>query len=195
MHIKHTWQEDVMPKESIQDCIFWHTFTFTCHDTLVYSGHGKSERKPAEGTGNTGPAPALLGTNAKGWMNSTVSESFLSRISWISHFHQAGGTALCYYPFSNWTYFSVLYVSPHPSYKLYYNYTKNKPKSFLAGLYPIHGIYWKAIKLACLQPSQRSCQEDSGFNNMYIYILICTLTKKLLFQLEKKLDFITEWIL
>lgn len=193
MHIKHTWQEDVMPKEFSQDCIFWHTFTFTCHDTLVCSGHGKSERKPAEGTGNTRPAPAPLGTNNKKaeWIQQ-YQNHFLPR---ISHFHQAGGITLCNYPFSKWTYFSVLYVSPHPSYKLYYNYTKNKPKSFLAELYPIHGIYWKAIKLACLQPSQRSCQEDSGFNNMYIYILICTLTKKLLFQLEKKLDFITEWIL
>lgn len=79
MHIKHTRQEDAMPKEFIQDCIFWHTFTFTCHDTSVYPGCGKSERKPAEGTGNTGPTPSPLGTNAKGWMNSTVSEPFLSK--------------------------------------------------------------------------------------------------------------------
>lgn len=45
-HIKHTRQEDAMPKKdnnSFQDCIFWHTFTFTCHDTLVYpiSGNWK----------------------------------------------------------------------------------------------------------------------------------------------------------
>lgn len=181
-----------MPKEFIQDCICWHTFTFTCHDTSVYPSHRKSERKSAEGTGNRGPAPAPLGTNAKGWMNSTVTETFLSKDfpfppSWRNNPMQL--------PIFNWTYFSVPYVSPHPSYKLYYNCTKNKPKSFLAELYPTHGIYWKAIKMGCLQRSQRSCQEDSGFNNMYIYILICTLTKKLLFQLEKKLDFITEWIL
>lgn len=77
MHIKHTWQEDVMPKEFIQDCIFWHIFTFTCHDTLVYPGHGKSERKPAEGTSNTGPALGPLGTNAKG-LNEFNSNRFIS---------------------------------------------------------------------------------------------------------------------
>lgn len=61
-------------KNSFKNCIFWHTFTFTCHDTLVYPSRGKSEGKPAEGTGNTGPAPAPLGANAKGQMNSTAME-------------------------------------------------------------------------------------------------------------------------
>lgn len=41
----------------------------------------------------------------------------------ISHFHQAGGPMTLHnYTLSTWTYFSVLYVSPQPSYKLYYNY-------------------------------------------------------------------------
>lgn len=40
---------------------------------------GKSERKPVEATGSTGPAPAPVETDAKGWMNSTVTGLFLSK--------------------------------------------------------------------------------------------------------------------
>lgn len=107
---------------SFQDCIFWHTFTFTCHDTLVYPISGNLEESPLRWLVAWGQFLRLQELMRKSEWIQQKQDDFFPR---ISHFHQAGGTTTLYnHPLSNQTYFSVLYVFPHPSDKLYYNYTK-----------------------------------------------------------------------
>lgn len=196
-HTKRTWQEDTMPKKptSFQDCMFWHTFTFTCHSTLVHPISGNLKE-------NLMRRLAAWGQLLRPWEPMQKAEwiqqwpdGFFQR---TSQFHKLEGQwpyTITHFPRGH------IFLSCMSPLTLPINcitiiiiiiIQKNKTE---AKLYPTFGIYSKAIKLACLQPSQIPCQEDSGFNDMYIYILICTQTKKLLFQLEKKLNFITEWIL
>lgn len=69
--VKYTLQEDTMPKVEkktptfFKGCIFWHRFTFTRHNILVYSILRNLNNRSATATMNLGTNSAPNGINSK----------------------------------------------------------------------------------------------------------------------------------
>lgn len=144
-HIKHTWQEDTMLK-IFQDYFFWHRFTFTCHNISVFPHLEKPEWKPTKMTTSLGYVCSCPHWDARDLMNLTLMGQLLSKD--FPHFHHARGTTTLHnYPPSIWTYFCILYVSPHPSINCITIIQKNNQIIIAEHFIPTLGIYSKAIKI------------------------------------------------